>query len=251
MQTWLTSNNDIDFAKIFQPFAKDNLVSCRSFYEVLLATGYEFCSDSLSRSTDLMCLIRAISCTQSQSLLSLPNGRHERYAKAFSRVQQGCINIVQFLSDIREQPFKWWQAKLQKFLKMIKNQEAGDVDERGQRTAFLSEVNKFAELFPAEGSEYERFCQDIVLNRLRVAAKALTPILESGKSHITKSSLRKYILSQQAKTKQAGPSLQLSRLDCHLLVKLLYAENKARLAREANPQTRKRMKETQDRIYVS
>ena len=93
LQTWISSNLDIDFAKLFQRFEKDqhsNLISCTAFMEVLLASGYEFCVDSLEAQTDLMCLIRAISCTQVQNLLSMPVKQHKQ--SAFQKTEVGFIN---------------------------------------------------------------------------------------------------------------------------------------------------------------
>jgi len=51
-----------------------------------------------------------------------------------------------------------------------------------------------------------------VLNRLAEKPAVLDPILESGKTQISKAGLRKFILQSKG--------LSLSRLDCHILVKM-------------------------------
>jgi hypothetical protein len=90
--------------------------------EVLLASGYEFCIDSLEAQTDLMCLIRAISCTQVQNLLNLPLKHKE---SAFKKTEVGFINFRQFMTDVLERPFKWWQQHLSGFIETTFENDKG------------------------------------------------------------------------------------------------------------------------------
>ena len=76
LQLWLNSNNDVDFMKIFKQFVVSDkgtfVISCTAFLEAVEAAGYDYCNISLKHRTDLMCLVRAISCTQTQTLLAVP-----------------------------------------------------------------------------------------------------------------------------------------------------------------------------------
>ena len=221
LQTWLNSNSDIDFDKIFRQFAEDNsnLVTCYHFKEVLEGSGYDFCIDNMTRRTDFMCLIRAISCTQLQTILSLPN-RNQRYQSAFCRTENGMINYKQFLTDIQSQPYKWWCDKLNEYLRVMEGQDCNE--------AYLPDINNITSLFPVQGSSFDKFCQEIVTNRLFLGQLNFTNILDSGKQTISKSSLRKYILSH--------PKLNMGRIDCHIFIKLLIQENKKLIALERNPE---------------
>ena len=97
--------------KFFKPFAEmdqgtthHNLITCQNFMVALQSAGYDYCDISLKSQTDFMCLIRTISFTQKQTILSVP--RSQKHA---NQVPAGFINFKQFLDDIREKPYKWWQ----------------------------------------------------------------------------------------------------------------------------------------------
>ena len=95
------------------------------------------------------------------------------------------------------------------------------------------------------------------MNRLADSKNSFEAIFESGKKNITKGSLRKHILhifrTAPRQHDANGNSINLlypnlSRLDCHILVKMLFYENKIRIKQERNPSVRKELKENHDRI---
>lgn len=90
-------------------------ISCMNFLEAIEAAGYDYCAASLKHRTDLMCLARAISCTQTQTLLSMPEHSSAK-GQSSMKTEKGLINFKQFMQDIKEKPFKWWQHKLMTFL---------------------------------------------------------------------------------------------------------------------------------------
>ena len=95
LQTWLNSNSDINFLKLFTQFSTNeysNLISCQHLLEVLQQSGYEYCQDSMTHSADLMCLIRAISCTQTQTMLNMPCTTNQNTKSAFTRTEKGLVN---------------------------------------------------------------------------------------------------------------------------------------------------------------
>jgi hypothetical protein len=73
------------------------------------------------------------------------------------------------------------------------------------------------------------------MNRLSTSKQSFSQIIESGKKHITKASLRKFILSLNRDELNREQTLRLTRLDCHLLVKMLFQENQQNLREETNP----------------
>ena len=90
----------------------------------------------------------------------------------------------------------------------------------------------------------------IVRNRLLLADgdAFFSPIFESGKQHITKKSLRKFILSQfhnvprQGDSKFSPQAYGFSRLDCHILLKMMHSSALEDLAAETDPTKRKYLK---------
>merc|ERR1712110_1111442 len=89
----------------------------------------------------------------------------------------------------------------------------------------------------------------IVMNRLVESKDALQPIFESGKTHLTKASLRRFILKSQQQKECS--KLNLNRLDCHVLVKMLYHINKEACRAEKDPERRQKLKNEIERITVS
>jgi len=221
-----------------------------------------------------MCLVRAISCSQKQSILSMPkqnywvSGSSRNRQSLYSKTEPGLINYKQFLEDIKERPFKWWQNTLNAFLLEIQNEPAEFSDDIAQDATPIKRSSKFKETnvgsffqpecdqlqvyLPKAGTLYEKFCQKIVKNRLAESKDSLQPIFESGKTHLTKASLRRFILKSQQQIvlhAQQG-KLNLSRLDCHVLVKLLYQMNREAYMAEKRPERRQKLKSEIEKIAV-
>ena len=87
------------------------------------------------------------------------------------------------------------------------------------------------------------------MNRLVESKESLQPIFESGKTHLTKASLRRFIL--QSQRQKQNNKLNLNRLDCHVLVKILYQINKEACRAEKDPARRQRLKNEVEKITVS
>ena len=68
-------------------------------------------------------------------------------------------------------------------------------------------------------------------------------MIESGKKHLTKGSLRKYLLSSK-------DTHGLSRLDCHVLIMMLFNQNRKKVENEQNAEKRREMKQKIDKISV-
>jgi len=112
---------------------------------------------------------------------------------------------------------------------------------------------------PKSKTPYEEFCVRIVKNRLILAGgrSHFAPIFESGKKHITKKSLRKFLLSQfhdmprQGDSKLSPQSLGFSRLDCHILVKMLHTQGVEDIKAEKDPAKRKYLKQNQGCLHIT
>ena len=78
LQIWINSNSlEIDFMSLFSLISPNKIhkkekfvTSCQIFLEIIESAGYELDINNITNKTNFMCLIRAISCTQLQSILS-------------------------------------------------------------------------------------------------------------------------------------------------------------------------------------
>ena len=163
LQMWLNSNaGEVDFLALFGQMAQKEadagdseagqhtyLIGCQQFLTVLSASGYDYCDGSLKQRTDLMSLIRAISCSQKQSILSMPklnywvNGSIKSRQALFNKTEPGYINYKQFLEDIKERPYKWWQNTLNGFLLEIQNEAMDFAEDVAQDATPIKKSTKF------------------------------------------------------------------------------------------------------------